>query len=40
MNLLAPVLLSEQHQTAQFFCGVDSLDAWLKRKRPAIPLLN
>ena len=32
MNLLAPVLLSEQHQTAQFFCGVDSLDAWLKRR--------
>ena len=32
MTLLAPVLLSEQHQTAQFFCGVDSLDAWLKRR--------
>ena len=32
MKLLAPVLLSEQHQTEQFFCGVESLDAWLKRR--------
>ena len=32
MKLLAPVLLSEQHKTEQFFCGVESLDAWLKRR--------
>ena len=32
MALLAPVLLHEQHQTEQFFCGVESLDAWLKRR--------
>jgi hypothetical protein len=31
LKLLAPVLLSEQHQTEQFFCGAESLDAWLKR---------
>ena len=32
MALLAPVLLHEQHQTEQFFCGVESLDVWLKRR--------
>ena len=32
MQLLAPVLLAEQHQTEQFFCGVESLDVWLKRR--------
>ena len=32
MALLAPVLLHEQHQTEQFACGGESLDAWLKRR--------
>ena len=32
MALLAPVLLHAQHQTEQFSCGVESLDAWLKRR--------
>ena len=32
MQFLAPVLLHEQHQTEQFFCGVESLDVWLKRR--------
>ena len=32
MALLAPVLLHAQHQTEQFFCGVESLDVWLKRR--------
>jgi GNAT superfamily N-acetyltransferase len=32
MQFLAPVPLSDQHQTDQFSCGVESLDAWLKRR--------
>lgn len=32
MALLAPVLLHAQRQTEQFSCGVESLDAWLKRR--------
>ena len=32
MQFLAPVPLSIQHQTKQFSCGVESLDAWLKRR--------
>ena len=32
MQFLAPVPLSGQHQTEQFSCGVESLDAWLKRR--------
>ena len=32
MQFLAPVPLSSQHQTEQFSCGVESLDAWLKRR--------
>lgn len=32
MQFLAPVPLSNQHQTEQFSCGVESLDAWLKRR--------
>ena len=32
MQFLAPVPLSNQHQTDQFSCGVESLDAWLKRR--------
>jgi GNAT superfamily N-acetyltransferase len=32
MKVLAPVPLSERHQTAQFSCGVESLDVWLKRR--------
>ena len=32
MALLAPVLLHEQHKTEQFSCGMESLDAWLKRR--------
>ncbi len=30
MQVLAPVPLLAQHQTEQFSCGVQSLDAWLK----------
>ena len=32
MQFFAPVPLSDQHQTDQFSCGVESLDAWLKRR--------
>jgi hypothetical protein len=32
MQFLAPVPLSDRHQTEQFSCGVESLDAWLKRR--------
>lgn len=32
MKALAPAPLSERHQTEPFFCGVESLDVWLKRR--------
>ncbi|MCW5867434.1 MAG: GNAT family N-acetyltransferase [Candidatus Eremiobacteraeota bacterium] len=35
MNLSAPALLSTQHEIEHFFCGVPSLDDWLKRRARA-----
>ena len=32
MRFSAPVALSAQHQTEDFSCGTESLDAWLKRR--------
>jgi GNAT superfamily N-acetyltransferase len=32
MTLSAPEPLADQHQTADFSCGVPSLDEWLKRR--------
>ena len=32
MKFSAPVPLSAQHQTEEFSCGNESLDAWLKRR--------
>lgn len=32
MQLSAPVPLTDQHETAAFSCGSDSLDQWLKRR--------
>ena len=32
MQLSAPVPLTDQHETAAFSCGTDSLDQWLKRR--------
>lgn len=32
MQVSAPVPLTERHDTADFSCGTDSLDQWLKRR--------
>lgn len=32
MKLTAPMPLTEHHVTEGFFCGIDSLDQWLKRR--------
>ena len=35
MSLTAPTLLSNEHEIEHFFCGVASLDDWLKRRARA-----
>ncbi len=35
MSLCAPTLLSSEHKTDHFSCGVTSLDDWLKRRARA-----
>ena len=35
MSLSAPILLSGEHETDHFSCGVASLDDWLKRRARA-----